>query len=231
VRRRGAVLGATLAIGCLCALPPAARAQSAEESLPGRIELAAGLFSAAQSSFGTRDATETSAAGPRFVLFSTASVLDATAGAAASVGVRLTRALQVDFGASYSVPTLRTTISADAEKATATDATESVKQVMIDGSLIMHLPRWRLGARSVPFVDGGVGYLRQLHTGRTLVDTGQTYHIGGGVKVALLSASRARLKEVGIRAEARALSRSKGITLDGHSHVSPALLISLFVRL
>jgi hypothetical protein len=224
---------AALTVGCLGLGAGAsyACAQSGDPLVPGRIEVGAGARWAGRTSFVARDATET-ASGPAsvpFVLFSSASALDAAAGAEAHVAVRLMRLIQAEIGGSYSRPTLRASIGADAEKAAPTEATEVIQQVTIDGSLVVHIARWRLKGRGVPFVIAGAGYLRQLHEGRTVVQDGQTYHAGAGIRIALRSRTDTRLKGIGFRTDVRALVCRNGIALDGRAHVTPVLRASLFV--
>ena len=97
--------------------------------------------------------------------------------------------------------------------------------------MVVYLPR-RLGPRLVPFVTGGGGYLRQIHEGQTFIQTGRTYHLGGGIKVPLVSRAAAQtwVKQIGVRVDARALVQTAGVTLDDRAHIAPALAASLFVR-
>jgi hypothetical protein len=67
----------------------------------------------------------------------------------------------------------------------------------------------------VPFVDGGAGYLRQLHEDRVLIETGRTFYAGAGVK---WRSSAARPRGLGqrlvVRADARLVSRTGGVDVD-----------------
>jgi hypothetical protein len=92
------------------------------------------------------------------------------------------------------------------------------------------LARFAPSNRIVPFVGGGVGYLRQLHDGRTLVETGSAYHLGGGADMILRSAAQGVVKSVGIRADARAELRSGGVAFDDGTHAAPSFGVQLFVR-
>ena len=82
----------------------------------------------------------------------------------------------------------------------------------------------------MPFVEGGAGYLRQLYDTRALVETGQTFHAGGGVNFTALSRQGRRVRALGLRVDVQALVRTKGVALDNRAHVSPAAGASLFVR-
>jgi hypothetical protein len=216
---------------CACAVllqVPALLAQGAPEER-GRLELAVGPLWIGRASFGSIAATETSASGGQFPLFSTSSELAAAWGVEGRIGVRLYRALQVEASSSYGRVQLRTTISADSDNAASTIASETIQQVTIDGGVMLRLERWRFGGRAVPFVAAGAGYLRQVHEGNTLAATGQMYRAGGGVTYLLMSHSRG-LKGIGIRGDLRAIVRRKGVAFDSRAHTSPAAAASVFVR-
>jgi len=221
---------ALLLLGLIGVHAPAARAQSVDERLPGRFELAVGPAWLGSVSYGTSDATETAADGSRFRLFSTSTGLQSTPGIEARFGVRVTRVLQAEAEAAYGRPTLTTKITGDAESAAPVSATEPITQLTIQGALLAHLTAWRIGRGGVPFVSAGAGYLRQLHEARALAETGETYHVGGGVKYLFLSRQASRVKGLGVRAEARAVVAVHGIAIDHGAHISPALAGSIFLR-
>jgi hypothetical protein len=106
-------------------------------------------------------------------------------------------------------------------------ATERMRQFTVEGAVLFARDRWRVG-RLRPFLTGGAGYLRQLHEGDALAANGQLYGFGGGVKVPLLSRDR-RASVIGLRADARAVIRTRGVAVDGASHVSPAVSVSAYV--
>jgi hypothetical protein len=225
VTRLCAAAGAVI---CLLAVqPPDVFAQSVPQE-QGRFEVAAGPVWTGRESFGVSSATETSASGGRFTLFQTSSALLGVWGVEARVGVRVTRALEAEASSSYSRPTLRTSVSADVENGDALAVDDLVRQITLDGSIVLKLERWRFG-RGVPFVSAGAGYVRQIHESNTLVSTGQSYHVGGGAKY-LLMARDGRLKGVGIRGDVRALVRTKGVAFDNRAHLSPVVAASLFFR-
>jgi hypothetical protein len=83
----------------------------------------------------------------------------------------------------------------------------------------------------MPFATAGAGYLRQLHEGATLVQTGRTYHVGGGATIALLSRDRGQwLKQMGVRVDVGAEVRNGGVALDGRSHAEPTLTAGFYGR-
>lgn len=221
-----------LAVACVIAGPAAAQTRTpADPRLPGRLEISAGVSWTGKNDFGVRNANETTPNGSTLLLFSTTSELAPAAGGELRVGVRLTRLLQAEGDATYAAPTLRVRVTGDSENAPAVTATDRIAQFTAGGTLLVHLTRWPAGARGLPFVSGGAGYLRQLYSTRTLARVGQVYHFGGGVKHSLMSrSSRARLKGAGVRLDARAVVRTKGVALDNRTHVAPAIAGSLFVR-
>ena len=224
--KRVALAGALVAAALLAASPAAA--QSRDRAQPGRFEVALGAIWSGRTPLGGANATETAGTGGPYVLFTTSSELAAAAGAEARVGVRLTRLLQAEATASYSTPELRTRVSADVEQAAPVTATDRLQQITVGGALVLDLP-WRLGSRGVPFVTGGAAYLRQLHEGQTVIESGQAYYVGGGVKYWFLSRPDRRLKAVGLRADIRALARTKAVALDRRTHTVPSVAVSLAV--
>ena len=205
-------------------------AQTGRGPTAGRIEVAAGPWWTGATSVGARDATLIAPDGSRFPLFSTSSELASAPGVELRVGARVARVLDAEVVASYAVPRLTTSITADIENRAAATASEPIRQITIEGAAIVYLPR-RAGPRLVPFVTAGGGYLRQFHERQTL-QTGRIYHLGGGFKVGLLSrdAGQNRVKQAGVRVDARALVRTAGVSLDNRAHIAPTLSASLFVR-
>jgi hypothetical protein len=74
-------------------------------------------------------------------------------------------------------------VTDDAEGAEDVTADETMSRYVFGGSLVYHLTGMAFAnGRGVPFVLGGAGYLRELHEGRELVETGAEYHAGAGIK-------------------------------------------------
>ena len=195
-------------------------AQPRPPSRPAKVEIGVGLVWMAGVPLGTADATEATPGGGSFRLFSSSAALGSTPGVDVRIGVRLTDRLRVEGAGSYSAPVLRVAIRNDVETGDA-ESTEPTRQVLVNGSLLVFFKPWREGRRRAPFVTAGVGYLRQLHDGATLAETGSTFHAGGGVMFVLADRPRERLKSVGLRLEARAVARHGAAALDGRRHVAP----------
>jgi hypothetical protein len=193
--------------------------------------LAAGISIDGSATVGTTDATETAPNGSRFRLFESKTTLAPVVGVEGSLGVRLTRSIDAELSTSYGSADLQTRVSSDAENAAALSIAESVKQLRLEGSLVLHVARWQLGERAVPFLTAGGGYLRHLHEGRTLAEPGRVYHVGAGLNYRLRRARRAGSRGAGVRIDARALIRSGGVAFDDAAHVAPALSVLAFYRL
>lgn len=195
----------------------------------GRIEVGAGVEWIGQAALGTIDATETTPAGPPAVLFTTSSVLAGSLGLDAHIGVRVTRSIEAEIVGSRSKPQLRTTISNDIEAAPVV-ATDTITQYVVGGGVLWYLP-FRIGPPDLrPFVDGSAAYVRQLHEGNTLVDTGQLYRVNGGVKLFFPAHSASWFKGYGVRAEAGLGARVKGVAFDSSVRYAPAAAASIFMR-
>jgi hypothetical protein len=63
-----------------------------------------------------------------------------------------------------------------------------------------------------------------------LVEDGRYYQFGAGVNALLASPRHFHAKGIGVRADLRALVRSKGVRFEQGSKVSAAAGASLFVR-
>ena len=210
-------------VGCC----PAA-AQTSNVHMP-RFEISAGATWTGSSSFAPLAANEVTSDGTSLPLFSTQTTIDAVPGLQGRLGVRLSGRLHAEVAASYSKPSLTTVVSGDVENAAGGSASETLTQVVLEGNLLVDLARedWANG-RVTPFVSGGMGYLRQLHEGQAVVETGRTVQAGGGVKIAL-STHADSSRRVGVRADVRMIARSGGVSPDGGTHVAPSFGASLFV--
>jgi len=203
-------------------------AQAQGRAATDRVEVGGGVRWVGGAALGDTDATLGTASGGSFAQFASASELGAAVAVEGRVGVRLSRALQVEASVSYGTAELRTRLDSDVESIPDVTVSESIIRYTIEGTLVASLDRWRRG-RVTPFVSVGGGYLRELHEGRTLVETGRTFHAGGGVNVPLRS-SRSGASAVGIRADARIVVRSGGVLFDDEPVVAPAAGASVFFR-
>jgi hypothetical protein len=219
VRRRGrcrrcAEVAARAALGLLLS---AASAPAQTLEIPvRRVEVTIGGVWLGTETLGSRDAElrqNTTPPQPR-PLFSTTTELTGGPAFQVGAGYAFSRRWLVEGGAAISRPEVRTSIRADAEGAPAVAVAERVDQYVVEGRLVVVLHELRLGARTMPFVAAGLGYVRQLHEGLTLVEEGHVYHVGGGVRHWLLARRSGLLRGAGVRADARLSIFVAGISFD-----------------
>ena len=137
--------------------------------------------------------------------------IEGVGGFEARVAVGVSRAFAVEVGGTYAKPELGVTVSQDPELSGGAVVSERVDQFGVDVSGLYQLPL-SLGRRARPYAIGGGGYLRQLHEGRLLVETGQTFHLGGGLQYWLRSSTRGRA--IGVRGEVRFVRRTGAIDFE-----------------
>jgi len=202
-------------------VPAAAHAQ-------GRVALAFGGGVAGTASLGTQDATLTGNTGSPYSLFTTDTGIDAAPFAAASIGLALTRALDVDVRGTYGRPDLTAHIAGDAEDAPAADAGEPVHEFTIAVLARVHPAAWRLGSRAALFASGGAGYLRHLHEGSGYAVGGRLYLAGGGLTYRLGGGS-GRLTDAGLRFDGGVLVRAGAPVID-RAAAAPFAGAALYLR-
>ena len=209
-----------------------ATAQTADERPTHRIEAAVGGLWLGGASLGSSTAelraNRTGTPAP-FTLFTTESRFGSAPGLDVRVGYGLSKTFSVEFGLAYGRPELRTRIDDDVENAPELTVAESIQQYFFDGSVVMLLDRFAIGGRTVPFVSGGAGYLRQLHDGQTLVESGQVYHLGGGIKHWLALRDSGFVRGAGIRVDGRLYLLVKGIELEERVRPHGAISGSFFL--
>jgi hypothetical protein len=212
-----------------------AQASSSSPSLRGgRLVLSGGLVWAGGYDIGDSNAEFRSnvtgaATPPPFTLFRAESSVDPAAGGELRFGYALTTGVAIEVGASYSRPTITTVLTADQEAEDTTIDAERLTELVIDVGATWQLPVAPIG-RIRPFVTGGGGYLRQLYSERTLVETGQIYYVGGGARVWLQGGDGVG-RSIGLRGDVRATWRRDGVEFDGRTRVGPVVALLLFVEL
>ena len=219
----------------VCSVTPAAAqvwiGSAGSRPTAGSVEVGGGVVYAQGYDLGSSTASLTGnptvGAGP-FDLFDASARIDSTPGVQAKLGVYLSRSVSIEGGVQYSRPVLGISLTGDAEGADAVTATETITRYVFDGALVIHLlPMSFAGGRGVPFVTGGGGYVRELHEGNELAETGRQYYAGAGVKLWFGE----RRRRVGIRGEAGVALREDGSDFsDGRRTVTTvgASLLYLF---
>lgn len=214
----------------LCA--SAGRAQDAPTFRPRQVVFSGGGGFAGSHPIG--DVTVTiprnamGAPGP-VTLLRAESVLGRASALEARVAVALTRGFAIEVAGSFARPQLGVTVSQDPELSGGAFASERVDQYAVDVSGVYQVPV-SLGRRARPYAFGGAGYLRQLHEGRLLVETGQTIHGGAGLQYWLLGGNRSG-RTLGVRGEARYIRRTGGIDFDDRARGFPAASVLVFFGL
>ena len=193
---------------------------------PGRgtVEIGGGAMWAPGFDLGSRTAelTRSGQQSEPFDLFSSEGDVDGFPGVHGRVGVYLTRAISVEAGVRFSKPTLSYRLSDDAESAPDETATETLSHYVFDGSLVFHIEQAAFaGGRAVPFLSGGGGYIRELHEGNELVETGSELHFTGGVKYWFGSGGRG----LGLRAEVGVSARQEGFDRQESRRMLPLALV------
>jgi hypothetical protein len=195
------------------------------------LTVSAGLVSNAGYRTGDRTADlRPNAAGTPAptALFRAESRLNGVAGFEGRIGYALSGALAVEIGGTYTKPQLGITIVEDREVNGEVFVSEEVSQYTVDVSGVLQVPRITLGRRARPYMVGGGGYLRQLHEDRLLVETGSTFHLGGGVRYWLRGGSP-RSSALGLRAEARFVRRWRAIEFEDKGRGYATLSVLGFV--
>jgi hypothetical protein len=193
----------------------------------GSWEIGGGALWSKGYDLGTRCAEETrnpgTGTGP-FCLFQVSSEVGSATGGVARVGFYVSRAFAIEGSGQYLRPVVSSRLTGDAEQAAETTATETLTRIVVDGSLVFHLHRLAFaGGRVVPFVAGGAGYLRELHQGNELIETGTEYHGGAGVKFWFGQGAR----RFGVRADIGASIRDGGFDFSDDRRTLPTAGISL----
>ena len=128
---------------------------------------------------------------------------------------------------SFNPTGLSTHLTGDLEGTANTIARAPVTQFLVEGGV---LAEGRRHGHFTPFITGGLGYLRQLNDGRTLVETGRSFYLGGGLYYVRTSARPRRVKATGARVDVRAVFLRDGVAPDGAVRGAPAVTAAFFAR-
>ena len=145
------------------------------------------------------------------------------------VGFAMTRDVVLEFGVSVTQPHIAVAIAGDAEAPSQHLPGEKLDQYLFEGGATWQLPV-RVGTKLAPFIGGGFTFLRQLHEDRTLAETGQIYHAGGGARYFLRGGHGAG-RALGLRGDARVNFRRNGIDFDNTMRTYSTFSLAVFVGL
>ena len=137
----------------------------------------------------------------------------------------MTRSFAIEGGVRIARPVFEVQITDDVENAADLQADETITQYVFDGSAVWHFKSAASGARTLPFVFAGAGYLRELHEEGSLVEEGTEYHAGAGVKWWLGSGGA-----LGVRAEIAMSIRDGGVDVEDKRRVNPVAAGSIVWR-
>jgi hypothetical protein len=221
------VIAIVLALAIAC--PVAANAEDQRGSAapaakqPGRahsFELSFGGELLTSQALGTSNATMTSnPSGSVFNYFSVTGTRATTPAFRGRIGYNITRMFTVEGGLVAGRGNVQGSVTSDAENAAAVTVSERMTQYFIDVSLLAHLPQAAFSnGAGVPFLEGGAGYLRQMHEGNIATNTGQIYHFGGGITY-MFSKRPGKLTGLGIRADAQIYIPRNGYSFSGSQSV------------
>ena len=154
----------------------------------------------------------------KFDLFTSDSEVSGFPGVFVRLGYYLSESFSIEGGMRYARPTLSVRLSGDAESAPDLTADETLSHYLFEGSVLWHLRDLSFASGSaIPYVSGGAGYLRELHEGNQLVETGQEYHGLAGLNYWLGSGAH----RFGIRFEGGISARKKGFDSDESLRTQP----------
>jgi hypothetical protein len=188
----------------------------------GSAELSGGGFWMAGRSFDSRSATLTanpSGGTSGFDLFDAEPSIDPAFGAHGALAVYLTRNLAIEGGVQFSRPKLKVSLTNDTEDASAVTATETITSYVFTGSLVYHFGGT---GKTVPFITGGAGHLRDVQGSNELVDTGIEYHGTVGFKSWF-----GRVRKYAFRAEGGLSIRDGGVSFSDGNRIVPIAAASL----
>ncbi len=175
-------------------------------------------------------ATETTAGGGSRTIFNSETRLNSSLGATVSVGVRVSPTFTVEGGTSFNPTRLTTRVTDDIEQPGEATASEHVDQVLVEGAVLVTPFKRATSSRLRPFLLAGLGYVRHLNEGRTLVESGGEFYAGAGLFYERPSAGAGRVRSTGLRLDARAAVLRGGIAAGTGDHLAPAITAAVFAR-
>jgi hypothetical protein len=159
-----------------------------------------------------------------FDLFTADAEMKARPGAVGRITVFVSNRVAIEGGVRFSQPVVTYRLSGDAEEASDTTAEETLNRYVFTGSLVVHLRGMRPGVAAVPFLAVGAGYVRDLHQGNELLETGTEFHGLVGFKYWFNSTSPSKF---GLRGEAGVSMTDGGFDFSDKSRVVPIVSASL----
>ncbi|HEX2454544.1 MAG TPA: hypothetical protein VHI99_12645 [Vicinamibacterales bacterium] len=157
-------------------------------------------------------------------LFSTSNTLASGIGLQGHLAGYVSKSIAIEGGVRITRPKLRIAITGDFENASDQVAEETITEYIFDGSLVWHLTHATFSkGKGVPFISGGVGYIRDAHEGNQLIETGTEYHATGGIKYWF----NMKPRRLGLRAEGGVSFRDGGFAAEDKNRTVPMAGVSL----
>lgn len=194
----------------------------------GDVEVGIGVRRSGELALGSVDANETTSSQGSFRLFRSQSRLEEINAVEARIGIRVSSAVQLEAAGSYGESDLVVRLSSDVEGIPDVSATEPIQRFTVEGALTLDVVGQ--SDRAQPFVAVGGGYVRDVHDGQTLVESGAIGYLGGGVNFSFRSMPDAALKAAGVRLDGRVVFGWRGVGFDDDIHTTYAIGASLFMR-
>jgi hypothetical protein len=195
-----------------------------------RFQLAAGIGILGGASLGDADANlRSSTSSDPYRVFTTSSRLSSAAPVLdLRAALDVTPRFGVEAHALFGRPKLQNDVSGDVENAPPVTASERLDQYLIDGGVIVTLDELRVKDWQ-PFAAAGAGYMRQLHQGLTLTESGHLFYVGGGARHSVIERPSGFVRGLGVRADVRLNILSGGVTVDDTSRNQFSASVSFFV--
>lgn len=192
---------------------------AADRSAAGSWEVGGGVtwVGSITGPASTAELTRNGESSGGFDLFSAEGGIKNGVGVGASLAWYLSPAIAVEAGLRYSRPVLTYRLADDVENAPPESAEETLSRYVVTASVIWHFRRVTAAHRLVPFIAAGGGYVRDLHEGNELIETGGEFHALGGVKYWLGTGRRS----FGLRGQAGFSLTSGGFDLREPSRTLP----------
>jgi hypothetical protein len=225
VMSRWVGLGAWAAVLCLATVAEA-QTRPLPSSSPKRWEFGGGMRWTTAVTFDSADANERDPTGAPFRLFAVKTQLENAFGAHVYIAPRITRSLRLEVSGSYAAPQLSASVTHDVENADDVLIDETITQLAMDVALLYEFHNDRTSRPNVPFIMGGGGFSRELHDGQTLIETGQSFFAGVGLKGYFMRGQVRR--SIGLRFDGRAVFKTNGVALDDQTHIGAVLTASVF---
>jgi hypothetical protein len=188
----------------------------------GSVEISGGGAVAGGTDLGEVSATltrnPTTGSGP-LELFQADTTIAPGIGGQVRAGFYLTSRLALEGGLQYTRPEMRVRFSSDFESAPSETATATITSYLFTGSLAYHFGQGRVR----PFILAGGGHIRDAHNGNEVVETGNEFHAGAGLKTWF---GRSRSK-FGVRLDVTASMRDGGIGTEDGRRLVPTAAFSL----